>query len=199
MTEDTMRTWAEIDLGAVRHNVKAMRAAFPEGTKYLAVVKTNAYGHGAVPVARAALEAGAAYLAVACLPEAEELRNAGIDVPILILGVTPPEFAERARELGVTQAVGSLRYARALSEALGGALRVHMKLDTGMSRTGFDAVRPERFDDIAEALALPKLEYAGVFTHFAVSDVCGDGFTAEQFGRFTRTAQHRLQIGRAHV
>ena len=197
MTKDTMRTWAEINLGAVRHNVKAMRAAFPEGTKYLAVVKTNAYGHGAVPVAHAALEAGAAYLAVACLPEAEELRSAGIDAPILILGVTPPEFAERARELGVTQAVGSLDYARALSEALGGALRVHMKLDTGMSRTGFDAVRPERFDDIAEALALPRLEYEGVFTHFAVSDVCGDGFTAAQFERFTRTVERaETMLGR---
>ncbi len=185
MTQQKMRTWAEIDLEAVKHNVRAMKAALPEKTKFLAVVKADAYGHGAIPVAKAALEAGAEYLAVACLCEAEELRAAGIDSPILILGITPAEYAERLRELNITQAVSGLKYAKKLSANLKGELKVHMKLDTGMSRTGFDTTHSEKLEDIVKAMALPNLNFEGVFTHFAVSDEYGDPFTARQHGLFT--------------
>lgn len=167
----------------------------------MGVVKANAYGHGAVPAAKAMLEAGAEYLAVACLAEAEELRAEGIIAPILILGVTPTLFAGALEELGLTQAVGSLSYARELSKRLNGDLRVHLKLDTGMGRLGFAAGDADRMREMTEALALPKLNFEGVFTHFAVSDVPGDGFTAVQYSRFMDALEraesalgHRFEI-----
>lgn len=153
------------------------------------MVKANAYGHGAVPVASAMLEAGAEYLAVACLAEAEELRSAGISAPILILGVTPTIFTGTLEELGLTQTVGSLSYARQLSKRLHGELKVHLKLDTGMGRLGFAAGDAAQLREMAEALALPKLSFEGVFTHFAVSDCPGDGFTAAQYARFTNAVE----------
>ena len=104
MTQQTMRTWAEIDLGNLEHNYRALRACAPE-SKFLGVVKANAYGHGAVPVAKKLEELGADYLAVACLEEGEELRRAGVTLPILILGYTLPEFAGEVVALGLTQTV----------------------------------------------------------------------------------------------
>lgn len=157
----------------------------PQGTRLMGLVKANAYGHGAAPVAEAMLEAGADYLAVACLAEAEQLRAAGISAPILILGVTPTLFAGELEELGLTQAVGSLSYARELSKRLRGRLRVHLKLDTGMGRLGFAAHDARQLRELCQALELPGLDFEGVFTHFAVSDVPGDGFTAVQYRRFT--------------
>lgn len=182
-----MRTWAEVSLGNIRHNVENIRSTLPQGTKFLGVVKADAYGHGAVPVTKAVLEAGAEYLAVACLSEAEELRDAGIEAPILILGVTPAEYAGELARFRITQAVSSLEYAKALSGNLTSPLKVHMKLDTGMSRTGFNTTRPEKFSDIVEALRLPNLDFEGVFTHFCVSDSFGDPFTQVQHGRFVET------------
>lgn len=167
----------------------------------MGVVKANAFGHGAVPAAKAMLEAGAEYLAVACLAEAGELRAAGISAPILVFGVTPPDFAGTLEELNLTQTVGSLSYARRLSERLHGELKVHLKLDTGMGRLGFAAGDGVQMREMAEALGLPKLSFEGVFTHFAVSDCPGDGFTDEQYARFTgaveqaeRVLGHRFEI-----
>lgn len=182
-----MRTWAEVNLENIRHNVREIKMALPQNTKFLGVVKANAYGHGALPVTRAVLEAGAEYLAVACLSEALELRRGGITSPILILGVTPTLFADELAELDITQTVSSLNYARGLSRALKSPIKVHMKLDTGMSRTGFDAVHEEKLEDIIQALALPNLNFEGVFTHFAVSDAPEDNFTRIQHERFVRT------------
>jgi alanine racemase len=104
MTLETMRTWAEIDLGNLEHNYRALRACAPD-SKFLGVVKANAYGHGAVPVAKKLEELGADCLAVACLNEALELREAGIEMPIMILGGTPPELAGLVVEHNITQAV----------------------------------------------------------------------------------------------
>ncbi len=118
MNRQTMRTWAEIRLDDLAHNYRALRACAPH-SRFLGVVKANAYGHGAVPVAKKLEALGADYLAVACLAEAEELREAGIRMPILVLGVTPPEFARRAVELDLTQTVFGPELARALSEAAG--------------------------------------------------------------------------------
>ncbi len=128
MTLDTSRTWAEINLDNIRHNVRAVKAALPEGTKYLGVVKADAYGHGAVHVAKAIIEAGGDSLAVACIAEAMELREAGIDVPVLILGITPPQFARELSSLGITQTVSSLEYAAALSANLSEPLECHLSL-----------------------------------------------------------------------
>ncbi|MGN1001229.1 MAG: alanine racemase [Oscillospiraceae bacterium] len=182
------RTWVEVSLEAIRGNVRAIRAALPRETRFLGVVKANAYGHGAVPVAKAILEAGGEYLAVACLSEAAELREAGITAPILILGVTPAEFAPELLRLDVTQAVSGLDYARELSARLTGPLKCHLKLETGMGRTGFPCGE-DKLADIIEALSLPKLDFEGVFTHFAVSDSVGDPFTQQQHRRFVDTVE----------
>ena len=194
MDDRKKRTWAEIDLGAIEHNYKAMRAAMPAGCKFLGVVKADAYGHGAIPVARRQETLGCDYLAVACLDEARTLRAAGITLPTLILGHTPPGYAPELAELGITQAVGSLDMAEALSRALEGTgrtLKVHLKLETGMGRTGFRVFGQWKALPAATAVRLPHLEAEGVFTHFCVSD--GEegvrDFTKEQFARFTEAVR----------
>ena len=181
------RTWAKISLGALEHNYRALRAMLPEGCRLLGVVKANAYGHGAVPVARKLVELGCEMLAVACLDEAIELRDAGITAPVLVFGATLPEFARQVVERDITQAVFTMELAQALSDAaaeLGKNARVHIKLDTGMSRVGVLAQDPvHAAQEAAKLCALPHLEHEGVFTHFANSD--GDEeYTMLQFTRF---------------
>lgn len=186
MTLETMRTWAEIDLGNLEHNYRALRACAP-ASKFLGVVKANAYGHGAVPVAQKLEELGADYLAVACLNEALELRSAGIKAPILILGVTPPELADQVVAHGITQAVFTLELARALSQAAanqGTEAKIHVKVDTGMSRLGALCHDGETCAaEVAAICAQPNLTHEGIFTHFANAD--GDEeYTMLQFTRF---------------
>ncbi len=186
MTRETARTWAEISLGNLEHNYRDLRACAPD-SGFLATVKANAYGHGAIPVARRLVELGADYLSTACLDEAAELRRAGITAPILILGSTPPELAAEAVELDVTQGVSAPELAKALSDAAGAAgkrAKVHLKVDTGMSRLGVLAHEPEAAaEKLAQLCALPHLEPEGVFTHFANAD--GDEeYTMLQFTRF---------------
>ena len=186
MARDTARTWAEISLGNLEHNYRDLRACAPD-SRFLATVKANAYGHGAIPVARRLVELGADYLSTACLDEAAELRRAGITAPILILGYTPPELAAEAVELDVTQGVSTPELARALSEAAGAAgkrAKVHLKVDTGMSRLGVLGHDPEQAaKELAALCALPHLEPEGIFTHFANAD--GDEeYTMLQFTRF---------------
>ena len=187
MTRETVRTWAEISLGNLEHNYWALRACAPD-SKFLATVKANAYGHGAVTVARyLAEELGVDYLAVACLDEAVQLRQAGISAPILILGYTHPSLAGEVVALDVTQTVFTPELAQALSEAAGAAgkrAKIHLKVDTGMSRLGVLDHDPERAAaDLAALCALPHLKPEGVFTHFASAD--GDEeYTMLQFTRF---------------
>jgi alanine racemase len=190
MDDKTKRTWAEISLGAIEHNYQTMRAQLPAGGGFLGVVKANAYGHGAVPVAQRLEDLGCEYLAVACLDEARQLRQAGIGLPILILGYTPPDYAQELADLRITQAVGNLETAQALSQNLAGTgktLLIHVKLETGMGRTGF-RVYGEGWDVAApvQAVQLPNLQAEGVFTHFCVSD--GDetvrDYTYVQLERF---------------
>ena len=183
---DTARTWAEISLGNLEHNYRALRACAPD-SRFLATVKANGYGHGAIPVARRLVELGADYLAVACLEEGAALRRAGITSPILILGYTPPELAAEVVDLELTQGIFTPPLAKALSGAAGAAgkrARVHLKVDTGMSRLGVLDHDPQRAAEELEALcALPHLEAEGIFTHFADAD--GDeGYTMLQFTRF---------------
>lgn len=190
MEWEKQRTWAQVSLPALEHNYRALRAILPTGCRFLGVVKANAYGHGAVRVARKLVELGAEMLAVACLHEALELRRAGITAPILILGVTPPDFAGQVVEHDITQTVFDMELAQALSQAatrLGKTARVHIKLDTGMSRVGVlahDASRAAK--EVADLCALPDLEHEGIFTHFANAD--GDEeYTMLQFTRFLDT------------
>ena len=189
MKLETMRTWAEISLGNLEHNYRALRACAPD-SKFLGVVKANAYGHGAVPVARKREELGADYLAVACLNEAMELRQAGIRMPILILGATPEELAGLVVDYDVTQTVFTPGLAQALSQAAGvqgRRAKIHVKVDTGMSRLGLLDHDPAAAAREVEGLcALPNLEAEGIFTHFANAD--GDeAYTMLQFTRFLDT------------
>lgn len=194
MNPQTERTWAEIHPENILHNMKQIRASVPAGTKFLGVVKANAYGHGALTVAKALEANGADYLAVACLAEAIELREAGISMPILILGVTPPEDVAQLLKYDITQAAVDADFAAAYSAAAvaaGGTLRVHIKTDTGMSRLGFlcdEAHIAQSVEEIAAACALPGLAHEGIFMHFAVSDEPGadcEAYTRRQFARFT--------------
>ena len=138
MTKETRRTWAEIHLDRLAHNYRLLRERAPH-SKFVGLVKANAYGHGAVPGAKKLEALGADYLAVACLDEAEQLRDAGIKCPILVLGYTPVEYTNELIDNDITQTVYSLEVAKGFSDAamkLGKKLRCHLKADTGMSRLG---------------------------------------------------------------
>ncbi len=187
MEKDQRRTWAEIDLKALEHNYHTLRAMLPEGCRLLAPVKADAYGHGAVPVAKKLEKLGIDYLAVASVDEGIELRKAGVEVPILILGYTDPIWAGEL--LGLTQAVFDEETARALSQAavkVGKTLTVHMKVDTGMSRLGLLCDEGD-LDETVEAMkrmyALPGLRWEGIFTHFSHADG-SEEYTMLQFTRF---------------
>jgi alanine racemase len=177
--------WAEIDLAAITHNVKAIKSKLSGKTKFCAVVKADAYGHGAVAVARTALEAGADRLAVAIVGEAVELRKAGFRVPILVLGSTPACQAVLVADNHITQTIFTMDAARSLSAAAvaaGVKVKVHIKVDTGMGRIG---ITPGDAGHFAAAVkALPGLEIEGVFSHFACSDSLDKTYTYEQFRCF---------------
>ena len=199
------RTWAEIDLDALEHNYRRARTLTGPGVRYLGVVKADAYGHGAVQIGRKLESLGADYLAVSSLDEARELRHGGITMPVLILGHTPPDMVPELIRYHITQAVSALAKAEeysAAAVACGGTLRVHIKVDTGMSRLGF-LVRSGHFEGgvaaIAAACALPGLDAEGIFTHFAVSDEDGEedeAYTREQFGLFTAIIDALARQGR---
>ena len=189
------RTWAEVDLDALAHNYELIRRHVGENTKLLGVIKADAYGHGAVPVAKELEALGASYLAVSNIDECEEVRLAGVTLPVLMLGYTPADQAERILELDMTQAVQSLSIAKAFSDAavrLGKKMKVHVKLDTGMGRLGFSCDEAH-FDaslrDILKLVRLPGLDAEGIFTHFCVADEDGEEnveFTHEQHALFAR-------------
>lgn len=193
--------WAEIDLDALRDNFAYVRQM--AGGPVCAVVKADAYGHGAAAVARTLHEAGAAGFAVSCLSEARHLRRHGVTLPIMVLGYTDPLFAQDLANQGITQAVFSAEYARALSAAAtaaGVSVACHLKVDTGMGRLGF-AVRGDFDAALAElraCYALPGLSITGVFQHFAVADSLDPGdiaYTEEQQALFTRTLQALRDAG----
>ncbi len=190
------RTWAEVSLENIRHNFQTIKKNIPNGCKFLGVVKADAYGHGAFEVAKTLEENGADYLAVSCLDEAVELREKGISMPILILGHTPYRYVKVLIECDLTQTIANLAKAKEYSEEaskLGKELKVHIKLDTGMSRLGFRIVGDyysDGLDHIEESCKLPFINPEGIYTHFAVSDELGaenEAYTREQFKVFTST------------
>lgn len=189
------RTWAEIDLDNLAYNYGAIQRYVGPQTKLLGVVKADAYGHGAVPVARKLEQLGAAYLAISNEEEAAELREGGVKLPLLMLGYTPADQGERIIRLDMTQTVVNFETARAYDEAAarcGKKMKVHIKLDTGMGRLGFQCDEghfDESLRDILAVLELPHLDIEGVFTHFAVADeeaVEDVAFTRLQHERFVR-------------
>jgi alanine racemase len=189
-------TWVEVDLDAIRTNVETFRGHLPKNTGIMAVVKADGYGHGAVHVAREALASGADTLAVAMLDEAIILRQAGIEAPILVLGYTPTDSLESASRLNVeltTCSTDWIRAANRLLEQKGlDPVRVHVKTDTGMGRLGVQTA--EALLDVVGALEdSPKLEWTGIFTHFA----CADEPDTTHVRRQHETFQSFLQALRA--
>ena len=191
--------WAEIDLDALRHNFRAVKARAGD-LPLCAVVKADSYGHGAVQCARVFAQEGAAWLAVSCLTEAVQLRQDGQTLPILILGHVQPEYAQTLIHEDITVACYSTEQAQNLSAAAvkaGGRVKIHLKADTGMGRIGF-ALRTD-FDaairDMLTACALPGLEMTGLFQHFSVADDVSEdniAYTAEQHRLFVQ-AFHALK------
>lgn len=188
MNHNANRAWAEISLSAIEHNYNEVL----KHTKgmVLCVVKANAYGHGAVRVASRLASLGAAYFAVATVSEAIELRESGIETPILVLGYIDEEDMEDIVRYHITATICEMETAYALSaEAarLGTQLPVHFKVDTGMTRLGFPAWEARTVDELLECAALPYLKAEGMFTHFAsadTDDADSKAYTQKQFAHF---------------
>lgn len=205
------RTWAEIDLDALDYNIKHIKASVPEGHRIMGIVKADAYGHGDGFVARRLAESGFAWFGVSNIEEAISLRNEGIKQPILVLGYTPVECAGLMAKHNVTQAIVSLEYAKLLQEKAveaGVTVDVHVKLDTGMTRVGFQCDEEdfdESVDGIVEVSKLPNIHITGIFTHFAVADTySGDSpeYTEMQFGRYKKMVnackEKGVELGLCH-
>ena len=179
--------WAEIDLPAIAHNINVLRGLTRPGALFMAVVKANGYGHGAVPVAQEAIAAGADRLGVATIEEAVQLAQAGITVPIHILSEIPSDPADlcAAIDHGFVLTVCRLETARALDAAAAGRrAKVHVKLDTGMNRLGIP-FEPAAVAEFVEALlGCKSLDIEGIFTHFATADDPDSDFSRVQLVRF---------------
>lgn len=180
-----MNTYTEISLEAIKHNISEIKKYVSPTAKFMAVVKANAYGHGAAAVSRAAVEAGVDYLGVANLKEALELRESGILSPILILTESPTSVADEVIQHSLTQTVYSFSEAKALSDESqkrNKPVKVHVKIDTGMGRVG--VLPSEAMAFITKVSSLPGMVLEGVFTHFAKAEDPEDHFTNEQFQKF---------------
>ncbi len=190
-------SWAEIDLGAIRSNIGAIKSLLRPQTGLMAVVKANAYGHGMLEVSKLCIEAGAAYLAVANPEEALTLREGGIGAPILVLGWMPPEYAAAMVENNVDVTVFEPGAAAGLSQAAvaaGKPARIHLKVDTGMGRLGFDP-KPQSLEAIRGLASLPGIEIRGIFSHLATSDETDKTFAYQQLGVFRQFTADLEEMG----
>jgi len=191
--------WAEIDLDALAHNV-ALLIAHARPARLWAVVKANAYGHGAVMCARTAVEAGAAGLAVVCVDEAEELRAGGIDAPILLVGQADMSECERIVGLGLTPTVCSMQMMLALSRLASGrgvTQRVHVELESGLNRNGLPL---DALVELAEgARRLPGIEIEGLYTHLAAAEEGDTGFTQRQRDALEEAHRRLAWIPSKHI
>ena len=183
------RTWAEVDLDAIAHNIREIRKITNPNAQIMAVVKADAYGHGFLEVTKTLLENGADRLAVAVLQEGKQLRSRGVTVPILILGASGEETVEDLINFDITPSVFTYDFAKALSyeaERKEKVTKIHIKIDTGMSRIGFLAGddNEEIANEIIKISKLPYIEVEGIFSHFAASDEYDTSYTHMQFERF---------------
>ena len=196
MIVDHTVTWAEIDLDALAHNAGELKRRAGGQAELIAVVKANAYGHGAVTVARSALESAATRLAVVRTLEGVQLRRAGIEAPILLMGYTLPSEAETIVRWQLTPTVNTWAQAEALSAAAvarGQPLPVHIKADTGMGRFG---LLPQEVLPFAQALVqLPRLQLEGFYTHFSVADAADKAYTHRQFGIYRQLLARLEEAG----
>lgn len=189
-------TWVEISLDALRFNLRSFRESLPTDMKILAVVKADAYGHGAVQVAKECMAEGAAYLAVAFMDEALELRRGGITAPVLVLGYTPAEAVPLAVQYNITLNVYSQDVLEALARRSDDEppVRIHIKIDSGMGRLGLHQDE-EAIAFIEKALSLPGVEVEGLFTHYACADEADKAYTNRQYRKFDRVVKHFLDKG----
>ncbi|WP_318505261.1 alanine racemase [Bacillus sp. T3] len=193
MREQSYRdTWAEISLDAIKHNTSHFKNYINSNVKLMGVVKADGYGHGAVPIAKAILAAGADYLAVAILDEALELRDAGIQAPILVLGFTPNRSIKDAIKADVDLTVFSETMLNEIifyAEQLRKSVCIHIKVDTGMSRIGVQtADEALRLAEIAKSSIYIRLK--GLFTHFARADDEDPTYTYTQYQKFQNVISH---------
>ncbi len=182
---DTLRTWCEIDLSAMLHNFMAARRHLPDKVLLAAVIKANAYGHGAVEAAKL-LEGKADRFAVAMTDEAVELRKAGIETPIFLLAPTPESDFEAIARYDIEAAVPSFEYGQALcayGAAHGKDIPYHVALDTGMGRIGF-ACTEQSLNEIETLTRLPGGKLVGVFSHYAKADYADKSYAIEQTKRY---------------
>jgi len=191
------RAWAEVNLDNIAHNVKEIRRITDKKAEIMGVVKADAYGHGVMEVTRTLLDNGVTRLAVSMLDEAIQLRQNGIQVPILILSYTDPIRAEEIILYDVTQTVFSHDLAKALSDAAvkhNRNVKIHIKIDTGMTRVGFmpgySAVK-----NVVQISKLPGIIIEGLFTHFASADETDKAYTYMQFERFMSIVSELNRIG----
>ncbi len=197
MSDRTLRAgWAEIDLDAIQHNVRALRGLLVPPAQLMVVVKANAYGHGAVEVARAAAQAGAWGFGVATVDEGEELRRGGVREPVMLLDLTMPDEADRIVANELSAGVADLDGARALNSAAassGRTVRLHLKVDTGMGRAG---CTPGDAPSLARAIAgLPEVTLEGCYTHFPAADDSDLTPTREQTAAFSAVLASLRQAG----
>ena len=186
-------TWVEIDLSAIANNTRQVQALVGPQVRVLASLKADAYGHGAIKVARTVLRNGASMLGVATTSEAKPLREAGIAAPILVFGYVPPWQMREAIRLGLTVTLYTIESAQALAraaQALDKSVKVHVKVDTGMGRLG---IRAEEVGEVLalvrEILFLPNLTLEGIFTHFAMADTYDQTHARMQLARFHRVLE----------
>ena len=204
MEENIRAVWAEIDLDCIKHNMIEIRKQVGEKI-IIAIVKADAYGHGAIDVASVLLENGADKLGVAVITEALELRKSGIEAPILILGYTPLDFTKDLIDQNIEQTVYSLDYAIGLSEIAlkeGKQIDIHIAIDTGMGRLGF-LPNEESLDDIEKINNLKNINIKGIFTHFSSADETDKEYTIMQlnkFKQFNKSLEERgIEIKEKHL
>ena len=186
-----MRTWCDISLDNLEHNVNQIKSKLNNNTKLCAIVKANAYGHGVEDVASHLVKQGVDYFAVAFIDEAMELREYGFTQPILILGNTPKDTVEKVVEYNITAAVYDVETAKAISaeaQKQNKIAKVHIKVDTGMGRIGFVS-NEQSIGEILDVSKLPNIEIEGIFTHFACSDDADEEMTLRQFDKFMYVVQ----------
>lgn len=191
--------WAEIDLDILANNMRNIKKLAGD-KEVMAVVKADAYGHGALDVAPCLLENGASKLAVAMLTEAIELRNNNITAPIMILGYTPIYLGEELIKYNIEQTIYDLNYAKELSNLaikLNKKAKIHIALDTGMGRIGF-LPTDESFNAICEICNLPGLDVIGIFTHFSSSDEKNKEYTQYQFNQIYNFIE-RLEVNEINI
>lgn len=183
---ECQRLIAEINLDAIKNNVTEIKNTLNPKTKLMAIVKADAYGHGALEISKICLENGADWLGIATCDEGISLRKSNISVPMLILGYTVEEQLESVIEYDLTQTVYSFEMAELLSKTalkMGKSAKVHIKIDTGMGRIGFQPTADD-LNEIEKIFNLPNVEVTGIFTHFATADEADKSFTMEQYKKF---------------